>query len=213
MRSLLTIGLLCLGWPWWPATNQAPASRGVRAAPEVQSPPGGQGEVPSDRPFDGNVMAAKLTEELRGVWQLESAEFAGTRSRAPSTSGYMIVEETTLALEMHVHNPNHLRSTYGLFFQTGFFRWRITPGVRLEAVSLIGTSNMTEDERVEYEPPGTRRDFAVQLTGDRLTLTKSDRTTFVWRRVPKLPFPRDDSPGAKPVPQPGQAPAPTPSPR
>ena len=184
MRALPAIALTLLGSSLWPhAPQNVPA-------PGQAPTPGNQGGVGDERAFDGNAMAQRLNEELPGVWQLVRADFTGPRATTTGTAGYMVVEDGTLALEMHLQSPDHLRQSFGLFFQTGVFRWQITPGGKLEAVSLIGTSNLTSDEKVEYEAPGTRREYAITLLADQLTLTKSDRTTFVWRRVPKLPFPK-----------------------
>ncbi len=212
MRARFAIALTLLGSSLWPHALQSAPVPGQAPTPRNQ---GGFGD---DRAFDGNAQAQRLNEELLGVWQLARADFTGPRATTTSTGGYLVVQDGTMALEMHLQSPDHLRQTHGLFFQTGVFRWQITPGGKLEAVSLIGTSNLTSDEKVEYEAPGTRREYSITLLADQLTLTKADRTTFVWRRVPKLPFPKantttSEAPGIPGAPAPPKKPAAPPVPR
>ena len=155
----------------WPALPQDPPERDQRW------------------PFGLEKEIERLNEGIVGPWQLVSAEMP-TRAIDPGrVKGYLLVMEGYLSLEVHLQAVKSLPDTLGLFFQTGTHRWRVNEQAKIETHSLIGMHNFTFDEEPEFQPPGERKTFEVQLDEDRLTLRKPGDSTLVFRRLGKLPFP------------------------
>jgi hypothetical protein len=182
MRLLLLTGLLLLAAvPWLPAG----LGIGQDAAPRPQdaAPKQGGGADPF---HDVRSKNAKLSSELLGTWQLVEARMNDATSRGEDAVGFMVVQKDVLSLEMHLRTDLHRRQTFGLFFQTGVYRWRFDGQGRLEATGMVGTHNMTRDEKVEFEVPGRKREFAVTLDGDELVLLRTEEgrasSTTTWKR-------------------------------
>lgn len=156
----------------------------VGAAPR-QDPP----ERDEKWPFGLEREIERLNEGLVGPWQLVSAQMQ-TRAVDPGrVKGYLLVMEGYLSLEVHLQAVQSLPDTLGLFFQSGTHRWRVNEQAKIETYSLIGTHNFTFDEDPEFQPPGQRSTFEIQLAEERLTLRKPGESTLVFKRLGKLPFP------------------------
>jgi len=152
--------------------------------PKVQEPP---------KPKAGfagvDVEATRVRNEILGAWQLTRGEIPDLGTTGSGVAGYAIFIDGYMSIEIHVQGSGDPISE-GVYFQTGTHRWQIAETGLLETFGLIGTHNVTEDEEYDFEEPGVRREYKVQLEGERLTLTRTDhKARLTFMRLGKLRFP------------------------
>ncbi len=150
--------------------------------PKPQEPPA------PHRPsfFGGDAEATRIRGEILGAWQLTKGELPALGASGGGVAGYALFLDGYMSMEIHVEG-NQARFSNNTFFQTGTHRWKIGDRPVLETYGLIGTNNTTEDEEYDYEQPGARREYKVQLDGDRLILERADLTgRLTFMRLGKM---------------------------
>lgn len=163
--------------------------------PLAQDPPPTPPDAPAKeaqaKPFtlSDSERAKQLAKDIEGPWQLQRADWQEASMRQGDAVGFALFHDGYLAIEIHGRGLNLAPGLLGEFFQTGFHRYQFDPIGRLQTFSMIGVHNLTPDTEVEYEVPGQRREFTVQLVEDSLTLTRADGTRLSFLRLGKLPFP------------------------
>jgi hypothetical protein len=147
-------------------------------------------QVPHRPVFEGAALeSARIRTEILGAWQLTRGEIPDLGASGSGVAGYALILEGYLSLEVHVLG-NTAPDSENTFFQTGTHRWKLDDEAHLETYGLIGTHNITDDEEDDFEPPGLRREYNVELAGDRLVLERVDgKSRLTFMRLGKLPFP------------------------
>jgi len=171
---------------------------GIVLAPwaQEQVPPAEKRPAQSPWNLSNEAETARLKHEILGPWQLISLENDGQGLPKGSAIGFALFLDGYMSYEAHVRSEPTVPDTEGLFFQTGTRRWRFNELMELEMSTLIGTHNLTFDEEVEFEVPGTRRVFTATLVEDELTLDRrgaQGHTRLRFQRLGKLPFPGRDA--------------------
>lgn len=146
-------------------------------------------QEPIPFPLSDSASAVNLGELLVGAWQLERIESAQMPLSPGDVVGYALFLDGYMALEIHGVSRVGLEYSEGQFFQSGFHRYVLDGLGGLETSSLIGVTNLTEDETIIFQSPGDRRRFRASISEERLTLVRSDGTTFRFMKLGKLPFP------------------------
>ncbi len=160
--------------------------------PAVQDPP-----APPVGGFESaQLRGDRVRESLLGAWQLTRGEIPALGVAGGGVAGYAIFIEGYMSMEVHAQGKT-VPDSQDSFFQTGTHRWKYEDTGVLETFSLIGTHNVTDDEEYEFEQPGARRAYKVQVDGDRLVLERADRSARLnFMRLGKLRYPDDkDGPG------------------
>lgn len=134
----------------------------------VRRPPGG-GESP-----------------LIGAWQLLDIVADGFPEEGITPTGYMLIGDGFLAFEMHVSWDDF--EVGGMLidgFQTFIAEYSLIGGSVLQCRTLIGSYLETEDEELNYEPPGFPREFQVEVDKEFLKLSweGNESMTFGRRRA------------------------------
>ncbi len=156
-------------------------------APFTQDESGFHTKPPPQNPQE---RLAQRTEQMLGTWQLVSAKVAGSNVAALDASGYLLVVEDYLSMEVHMVMPTQLAvSSDQPFFQSAIRRWRFVGDLRLETSALIGNTNINEAERWDFERPGNKTIFDIVLSPTQLVLERPGDSRLVFRKLPKLPYP------------------------
>jgi hypothetical protein len=173
MRTFLApiVFALAFALPQDPKTQEPPAPR----------PPGLPGS---------EVAAARVRGEILGAWQLTKGEIPDLGTAGSGVVGYAMFIDGYMSLEIHVL-ANSGRNYQDPNFQSGTHRWKIGDTSLLESFSLIGAHNSSDTVgEFDFEPPGIRREYKVEIDGDRLTLLRTDRKVrLTFMRLGKLRFP------------------------
>jgi hypothetical protein len=176
ITSLAGCSLLLAALPWSSALV-AQEESGFHTKPPPQNP---------------QERLAQKTEALLGAWQLVSARVAGSTVAALDASGYLLIVEDYLSMELHLVMPTQLATNSDQpFFQSAVRRWRLVGDMRLETSALIGNTNINEAERWDFERPGNKTIFEFVLSTTQLVLERPGDSRLVFRKLPKLPFPGD----------------------
>ncbi|MCK6445874.1 MAG: hypothetical protein L6Q99_05725 [Planctomycetes bacterium] len=154
--------------------------------PTTQDP---SAQEPKPFPLSDSAVAATLGEQIQGAWQLERIDSPLVPLMPADTEGYALFHDGYMALELHGITPMGLDDSDGEFFQTGFHRYSLDGTGGMETSSLIGVTNLTDDEDIQFQPAGDRRRFRVSLLGEKLTLERTDGTRLFFQKLGKLPFP------------------------
>ena len=157
------------------------------SAPFTQDESGFHTKPPPQNPQE---RLAQRTEQLLGTWQLVSARVGGSTVAALDASGYLLVVEDYLSMEVHMVMPTQLATSSDQpFFQSAIRRWRFVGDLRLETSALIGNTNINEAERWDFERPGNKTLFDIVLSPTQLVLERPGDSRLVFKKLPKLPFP------------------------
>ena len=186
-----------------PTAPPGPRTAPVRGVMQGETPVPGQdsGEIPgssdSDEPeVDPSLarspfatMRAKATDQLAidilGAWRLESFMAPGTGFDQDDIYGFLIFVNETATTEIHTRS----HSSFGggdelLYFQTSMGRWWFDDAGTLITQSLIGHDNMNDAE-VSYEPPGSLREFTLEMPDDEtLVFVRDDQARLLYKRLP-----------------------------
>ncbi|MBI5432602.1 MAG: hypothetical protein HZA52_07220 [Planctomycetes bacterium] len=158
-------------------------------APWSPQAPAGQDPAPQPFPLSDSAVASGLDVAITGAWQLQNIESTAIPLFPGDLIGYALFHDGYLSLEIHGVSQVGLDDSDGEFFQTGFHRYSFDGRGGMETYSMIGVSNLTEDEDVLFLPAGDRRKFKVTCLNERLTLERSDGLRLVFKKLGKLPFP------------------------
>lgn len=122
---------------------------------------------------------------LVGAWQLLDMEAEGFPEEGKLSSGFLLVGEDFLALEMHVMwDLDLVGEALVDAYQTFICEYAVVGGSLLQCRTLIGSYIEAVDGSLQYEPSGTDREFLMELDGEFLTLKwdQTDSMTFARRR-------------------------------
>lgn len=157
----------------------APATlRDPRQEPSPESPRGALA-----------IQQEQLSERLRGLWTLVRYEPPVRSNWRSAVVASLLVEERALAFFCHVDRLDATLFDQKLEFQAGLHHWRISDELRLQTSSLISHTNMNQG--LEFEPPGTVREYALEfdLDGPGLSLRRPDGTALFFERNVTTVFP------------------------
>ena len=173
------------------------------ARPQDTGAPPSSGEKPGlarQWPWGNASAADKLRQDLLGTWQLQRAQLSTQAYEGRDCGGYMLVLPEYLSMHtgfsrLNNKDPRPKPPT----FASGTHRWTYDEGRLLLVMSaLVAVNDMNDAARLEYEPAGTQREYAVDLAGDDLTLTRAGAVRLDFRRVGPATFPeppRKSGPG------------------
>jgi hypothetical protein len=130
--------------------------------------------------------AERISKELCGAWELVRADVSGQSFAGAGAEGYLIVTPGYCALEARLARPVQGGSGVTAGLTAGTYKWSYdTTRLTLALSTLMHGTDMQNDEgQIDYEPPGTRRDYQVALSDDDLTLTRAGgQTRMEFRRM------------------------------
>lgn len=155
-----------------------------------QEPKGQEPAKPRPGIFESvEVQTARNREGILGAWQLTRGEIPAFGVGGGGVAGYALFLDGYMSMEIHVIANKGSRSSETLF-QTGTHRWMMEDNGTLNTYGLIGTHNITESEDFDFEQPGERRSYRVQLQNEQLILERTDRSSrLTFTRLGKLRFP------------------------
>ena len=117
----------------------------------------------------------EMQEEILGLWKITRMRNQVGVFQDKDLVGYMLVTPEHLSLEFHVLNYPKDQGFEGFeeLFQTGIHEWKFTSMAELEMVGLIGTDGTT-GTWPEFEAPGKKRLFRIQLGGGQMRLERGN---------------------------------------
>jgi hypothetical protein len=133
------------------------------------------------------IEAERIRNELCGAWQLVRAEIAAESFAGAQCLGYLIVQPEYCSLQARLTSPQPGGQVSLAGMTAGTYRWSYEEGrLALSLSTLLAGSDLENpDGQIDYEPPGTRRDYEVVIARDDLTLTRGGgRTRMFFRRLP-----------------------------
>ncbi len=155
-------------------------------------------ELRPAQPKSSRAANKKTLAKMQGAWQLtdvrlidaDKTDFGGLRLEH---SGYAVVSGRYIAIEFHFRltegetadlqlGPNQTASDRGRSLATGVHKMEMQNGEEIETTSLIGTT-IGRFAAPEFEPPGTKRIYHVDITGDTMVLTRDDGHTLTFERM------------------------------
>ncbi|MFT4541491.1 MAG: hypothetical protein ACI835_003952 [Planctomycetota bacterium] len=129
--------------------------------------------------------AEDIVDKLQGAWTLIHIEDPELPPEGRSHHGVMMVSGNFLAIEVHVAWDDEDGYELEDAFQSGIHEFAVDATGNLHSVSLIG-SFLDEEAELDWEMPGTPRQFKVRLDRNFLTLTRSDGAALDFgRRLPR----------------------------
>lgn len=165
--------------------------------PPTEKPPS---EVHRDIFGRQKLKTLEAGEGIEGMWQLLAVELKGYPAQGLVPSGFLLLSNGFVAFEMHAYyeEDGTDNEPFEDGFQTFFGEYGLVSGQSLVCTSLIG-SYLDEggDGRgligsylgggegdLQFEDPGTMREFVVELEDRMLTLRwgDNDSMTFARRR-------------------------------
>ncbi len=180
-----------------------PASAALlQRTPPRAEPSGQQGETPQTNPLDDahgrtdafgrstwDERAAQIDDLLIGAWRLQAYHDQGNVDFATNQSvGYALFVDGYMSIELHVSVPDIVGEPIDFLF-SGTYQYRWEEAARLRLTSLIGASNYNAYDILDFMPPGTTREYSVQVDETGLELTRLDSrggnvgTRFVFQRM------------------------------
>lgn len=163
MRPLLFVLLALLVPPQDPGTKDQPAR-----------------DDTTDRPL--RIDKQKLWDDMQGPWKLAELRLPSGNGDLRSDAGFCIVSGDYLSIELHVGWLGESRNLIGRTFQSGMHHFEIDDTGRIQTSTLIG-SFITKDGELDFERPGTARNYHAAVAANRLSLTRDDGQVLVFNRV------------------------------
>jgi hypothetical protein len=127
--------------------------------------------------------AERLRKEFLGLWRLERIESNSLRGERRSETGLLLADKQHLSFEAHMAWQDSAGFNDAMAFFTGTHRYSISNEGTIVMTSLIGTTVEQGTARPIFEPPGRAREYMIDITEDRLTLSRrSDGQKFLLVR-------------------------------
>ena len=160
------------------------------AAPGSSAQDQPEGTTQTPRITRGQLQRAeveRMEKEIQGLWKVERLRLENQQFQGSEMVGYLLAAPGYVSFEFHMQNfPNDGGfDGYELLFQTGIHNYRFTPLGEMEMFGMIGTSNLNSNE-ADFEPPGQRRVYQIKLTGDHMTLERTE-SGMVLTRISRPP--------------------------
>ncbi len=148
-------------------------------------------------PWGNAKEADRLRGDLLGTWQLLSADMRGTSYAGRTCGGYMLVLPGYVSMhtQLMLADANDPRASEPSF-ASGTHRWFYDEGRLLLVLnSLLSVNDMNSNAEIDYEAPGTQREYQMDLVGDDLTLTHGADVRLRFHRLSRaLPPPAPSKP-------------------
>ena len=135
----------------------------------------------------------KMLEELEGAWRLIKVTSPELNTTLRGDTGVALFTKDYMSFEMHLGWHDPLGGLADWQFQSGTHRITIDGQKLLHLELQIGAAFDIEGE-IQFEVPGSRRSFRVELLGPSLVLTRTDTNDrFEFKRMhnPSLDKKRD----------------------
>ncbi|MFN0244656.1 MAG: hypothetical protein ACKVWV_17355 [Planctomycetota bacterium] len=139
-----------------------------------------QSDDAPDRP--ARIDKQKLWDDMQGPWKLAELRLPADNGALRSDAGFCIVSGDYLSIELHVGWVGESRNLIGRTFQSGMHHFEIDDTGRIQTSTLIG-SFITKDGALDFERPGTARNYHAAVASNRLSLTRDDGQVLVFNRV------------------------------
>lgn len=165
-----------------------------------QKPASGAG-AQREWPWGNPAEAERLRSDVLGTWELLRLDLDGHSYAGRECAGYLLVLPGYLSMHTRVLTPevNDPSATIP-GFSSGTHRWNYDEGRLLLVLdSLLAINDLNQPAELDYEPPGTRREYEIVLAGENLTLSRSSLVRMEFRRLGKA----TPEPTRKPAPKPG----------
>ena len=154
----------------------------------AQDPPAEEPKKEVRRDIFGRQKLQDVGEEdgLEGMWQLLAMDVDGYPAGGLVPTGFLLISGGFMAFEMHAYyeEDRFFDEPFEDGFQTFFAEYDLLAGESLACRSLIGSYLDEEEDDLDFEDPGTQRQFEFELENRMLTLKwgESDSMTFGRRR-------------------------------
>jgi hypothetical protein len=134
---------------------------------------------------------AQMQKDVLGAWMLERFEHATQVIEQSDVRGAAMFTEGFLCVIMHAREDNNsiVGPRYNMLQQSGMYQVRFIDNARLQASTIMGSSNFSGD--FEYETAYAPREYDVQLAGDALVLVRPDASKLHFRRMRAQEFPAE----------------------
>jgi hypothetical protein len=136
---------------------------------------------------------AEAAKQMLGAWMLERFEHPtelvppeNVRGCAMSTDGYLMIE-------MHARRPSRVPvgNQWVMLYQSGLYQYVFEDDKRITCSTILGHSNFSGD--MEYEVPGTPRQFDLEVGAYSMVLTRPDGARLLFKRLPPNPQLSDET--------------------
>ena len=135
----------------------------------------------------------KMLEELEGAWRLIKVTSTELNTTLRGDTGVALFTKDYMSFEMHLGWHDPLGGLADWQFQSGTHRISVDGQKILHLDLQIGAAFDIEGE-IQFEVPGSRRSFRVEILGPSLILTRTDTADrFEFKRMdnPHLDKKRD----------------------
>ena len=153
----------------------------------AQDPPAEEPKKEARRDIFGRQKLKAVGEEegLEGMWQLLNMDVDGYPAGGLVPSGFLLISAGFMAFEMHAYYEEDglLGVPFEDGFQTFFGEYDLNSGESLVCRSLIGSYLDEEEDDLEFEDPGTERNFEVELEDRMLTLKWGENDSMTFGRL------------------------------
>ena len=156
---------------------------GLPTSPTTQD---GQDSKPPLSKTD-RAAAKKLEKRMQGAWKLIEMRLLAEQAHVTQgldmqSIGYALVHDEYLSLEFHMRLVDKEDQDYGQSLVSGLHRIELDGIGSMETTSVIATKTRI-DGSLEFEPPGTQRQYTVDFEGDKMTLTRDDGHQLLFERM------------------------------
>ena len=182
-----------------PATaDRPPVEReGVRTPPDGDELPPGVGNRDVGRldifgrPLHGN--RNRFVDRIRGGWQLSDMQMRGSESRGRTATGFLLIGENYLSLEVHADWEGDAKSIEYDIHQAFTAEYTLDATGRMICRTSIGSYIEEETGRLLWETIGFQREFQVIETGRELVLSyDGGKSRLIFEpRLPQMVGQRD----------------------
>jgi hypothetical protein len=158
-----------------------------------QTPPGGQTPpvkpekpvetLPLTRSKSEKVFIQAVEDRMQGSWRLTAFESPFLEKEYRQEVGFMVISGNYFSFEMHLGwtVPNGSKLDHRDFL-SGTHRFELDERSRMTTSSVIGSS-LDKRGNLIFEPPGTHREYDVDVVGSRLVLKSADGRKFTFERM------------------------------
>ena len=129
----------------------------------------------------------KLLARMQGAWRLVDMQLVEQDKSSFGEAhldhiGFCLVSGGYLSIEFHLRLATENDRDQGRSLVTGLHRFDLGEHGELETTTVIGT-NTDPRGAPEFEPPGTKRSYRIELAGDAMTLARDDGHTLIFERL------------------------------
>ncbi len=135
---------------------------------------------------------ARLHDEIEGAWLLISYETFSEYLDEERVRGFATFHDgyATMLFGATETSDRLIGRRYRTLVDSGAYRYRVTPDYRVQFVSIMNLTNMTESGFVEYDAAGLTSEYELRLGDGRLELTNDAGDKRIYRRLEPSEFPQ-----------------------